>query len=70
MSPMLPPPEPFCSMRVQWEVKGGHTHCAIWTGQTQHTHGMAGVLTMTNEEFKAWKEGLMKFEFRKKDDAT
>lgn len=55
------------SMRVVWKVEGGHTHCAIFTGQTHYTHGMAGIFTMTNEEFEAWKNGAMKIEFIQKE---
>ena len=52
------------TMRVHFDEQGGtHTHLHIWTGKTGFTLGKAGTLTVTNEEFAAWKEGKLKFEF-------
>jgi hypothetical protein len=51
------------AMRIHFSVAGGHTHMAIFTGPEGLTLGKAGTLTMTNEEFEAWRRNQIKLEF-------
>jgi hypothetical protein len=49
-------------MKIYYMTQGGHTHMSIFTG-TETNRGKAGTLTMTNEEFEAWKNGGMTLDF-------
>jgi hypothetical protein len=49
-------------MKIYYIVQGGHTHMSIFTG-SETNRGKAGTLTMTNEEFEAWKNGTMTLDF-------
>lgn len=42
-------------MRVDYKILGGHTHMQVRTGHDDIILGLAGELTMTNEEFSAWR---------------
>lgn len=55
------------SMRITYQVLGGHTHVSIWTGKAGYTHGKAGNIVMTNEEFTAWKNGTIITEWVEKE---
>lgn len=56
-------PPPKYSMRVYFLRAGGHTHINIWTGPNKFTHGKAGYICMTNDEFDAWHDGSIGVEF-------
>jgi len=53
----------YC-MRVLYEPRGEHTHMRIYIGQTDTTLALAGELVMRNEEFAAWKQYLLRTEFK------
>jgi len=53
-------------MKVKYEILGGHTHIAIFTGKYEGTCGKAGDLCMTNEEFEAWRTGQISMQFIRK----
>lgn len=51
------------TMRIYFRVLGGHTHLRVFTAIAGRNLGLAGHLTMTNEEFAAWKGNKGKLEF-------
>ena len=55
---------PKYSMRIYFDRAGGHTHMNIWTGPIGRTHGKAGDLCLTNDEFEEWQKGNIKMEFK------
>ena len=55
------------TIRVYFEVLGGHTHMHIRVGKTGCTLGGAGDIVMTNEEFEAWRMGKARVEFVEKE---
>jgi hypothetical protein len=54
------------TMRVVFEVLGGHTHITIATGKFGGQTGKCGEIIMTNEEFQAWREGQMVMQWEEK----
>lgn len=54
------------TMRIYYEVLGGHTHITIWTEPRNGQVGKCGDIIMTNEEFQAWQSGAIRLEFFEK----
>lgn len=52
------------TVKVEYIVAGGHTHVRIRAGKTANPiKGLCGEMTMTNDEFAAWRKGQAAFEF-------
>lgn len=51
------------TIRIRYQVAGGHVHMTVWSGKAGFTLGKSGDLCMTVDEFEAWRSNTANLEF-------